>query len=277
MNARVLIIVALLLGSVSAYSVSRWIGIGGQSGTKVVLATTKIGPGSEIKYTQVKTYVWPSANIPEGAFPKVKQVVGRVTRQEILPGEAILESKLASADSKAGLEAAITTGKRAITVRVNEVIAVAGFAQPGSYIDVIVNVKESAGTVFSKTVLNRVKVLAVAQETAGDPNKPKVVDAVTLELTPKESEALDLARNVGSLSLVLRNQHDVDSEASEPTKYSDVFSMAPGQPQNSAPSHLEKTLPTKKTSDKQSTPSSRVVRAEKVEVIRGNNVSEVGL
>lgn len=273
MNARALIVLALILGSVSAYTVSRWIGIGGQSGAKAVLAISKIAPGAQIDSSQVKIYVWPNSNVPVGTFQKVKQVVGRVARQEILPGEAVLENKLASSGSTAGLEAAITTGKRAITVRVNEVIAVAGFAQPGSYIDVIVNVKEPSGLVFSKTVLNRVKVLAVAQEMASDPNKPRVVNAVTLELNPKESEALDLARNVGSLSLVLRNQHDVDSQSSEATKYSDVFSVKQDNSDNPHPPKQARVKPLIQRSDSSAL---RVNRSDKVELIRGNNVSEVG-
>ena len=87
-------------------------------------------------------------------------------------------------------------------------IGVAGFALPGSYVDVLVSARDARNEPFSKIVLGRVKVLAVAQETAADPAKPKVVNAVTLELTPAESERLDLARSVGSLSLALRNELD---------------------------------------------------------------------
>ncbi len=282
MNARNLIILSLVLGSISAYSVSRWIGVGGSTGSKVVLATSAIAPGTAITANKLKAFSWPSASVPPGSFSKVKEVQGRITRQEILKGEPILEYKLAGVESKGGLESTISTGKRAITVRVNEVIAVAGFAHPGSFIDVIVNVKDSATNLsFSKTVLNRVKVLAVAQEISADPNKPKVVNAVTLELTPKESEALDLSRNIGSLSLVLRNEYDTSSDATSGTKYDDVFGAASNKDKSvqyvavqSAPVQTAKVAEPKQkhpASTKKLTPVQR-----KVEVIRGNNISEVG-
>jgi pilus assembly protein CpaB len=111
------------------------------------------------------------------------------------------------------LSAVIAEGKRAMTVRVNDVVGVAGFALPGNYVDVMVNAQqEKSGTEegkqISKTVLERVLVLAVAQEAGRDDTKPKVVSAVTLELSLEDSEKLDLARSVGTLSLVLRNQVD---------------------------------------------------------------------
>jgi pilus assembly protein CpaB len=132
-------------------------------------------------------------------------------------GEPILESKLASEGAKAGLSALVAKGKRAVTVKVNEVVGVAGFALPGNYVDVMVNMEGEGArradrdASLSKIVLQRILVLAVAQETSTDVNKPKVVSAVTLELTPEEAEKLDLARSVGNLSLVLRNQ--IDQEA----------------------------------------------------------------
>jgi pilus assembly protein CpaB len=101
-----------------------------------------------------------------------------------------------------------------MTVRVNDVVGVAGFALPGTYVDVMVNTQDEGGQrndrdhSISKIVLERILVLAVAQEADRDSTKPKVVNAVTLELSPKDAELLDLARSVGTLSLVLRNQTD---------------------------------------------------------------------
>jgi pilus assembly protein CpaB len=101
-----------------------------------------------------------------------------------------------------------------MTVRVNDVIGVAGFALPGNYVDIMVNTEDDnvkaqgQNKNISKIVLEHMLVLAVAQEASRDETKPKVVNAVTLEVTPEEAEKLDLARSVGSLSLVLRNQMD---------------------------------------------------------------------
>jgi pilus assembly protein CpaB len=113
----------------------------------------------------------------------------------------VLESKLAPVGTKGGLSAVIGEGHRAITVRVNDVVGVAGFALPGNYVDVIVNTqqdqynKSDTQQSISKTVLEKILVLAVAQQVNRDDTAPKVVNAVTLEVTPDQAEKLDLARN----------------------------------------------------------------------------------
>jgi pilus assembly protein CpaB len=129
-------------------------------------------------------------------------------------GEPLTEARLAPVGAKGGLSAVVPEGRRAMTVRVNDVVGVAGFALPGTYVDVMVNT-QAEGTQrndrdrsISKIVLERILVLAVAQEADRDATKPKVVNAVTLEVTPRDAEVLDLARSVGTLSLVLRNPSD---------------------------------------------------------------------
>jgi pilus assembly protein CpaB len=150
--------------------------------------------------------------VPAGAFSDLAQLQDRVLRLGVLKGEAIVERKLAPQGSQGGLSAVIAEGKRAMTVRVNDVVGVAGFALPGTYVDVMVNTHREQGrgedAQISKTVLEQVLVLAVAQQASRDETQPKVVSAVTLELSPQDAEKLDLARSVGTLSLVLRNQVD---------------------------------------------------------------------
>jgi pilus assembly protein CpaB len=137
-----------------------------------------------------------------------------VVKTSLLRGEPVLESKLAPLGATGGLSAVIKEGNRAMTVRVNDVVGVAGFALPGNYVDIVVNTEdesvkaENVNKSISKIVLEHILVLAVAQEQNRDETKPRVVNAVTLEVTPEQSEKLDLARSVGSLSLVLRNQID---------------------------------------------------------------------
>jgi len=146
-------------------------------------------------------------------------VQDRVLKVGLLRGDAVLDRKLAPAGTQGGLSAVIAEGKRAMTVRVNDVVGVAGFALPGNYVDVMVNAQQEKGrgnegpNQISMTVLEQVLVLAVAQEASRDDTKPKVVSAVTLELAPEDAEKLDLARSVGTLSLVLRNQLDKKSVA----------------------------------------------------------------
>jgi pilus assembly protein CpaB len=175
--------------------------------------------GSKINPQMLTTADWPSGSVPPGAFIDIKELQDRVVKVSVLRGDAVLERKLAPAGTQGGLSAVIAEGKRAMTVRVNDVVGVAGFALPGNYVDVMVNAQQDKAKgkgkspgeenrQISKTVLEHVLVLAVAQESGRDDTKPKVVSAVTLELSLEDSEKLDLARSVGTLSLVLRNQTD---------------------------------------------------------------------
>jgi pilus assembly protein CpaB len=209
-----LLILALLTGLAAAVYASGWVARQGSiSSNKVVVAVVDIELGSRINSQMLATVDWPTGSMPDGAFHDLKEVQDRVARVSVLRGEAILEGKLAPVGTQGGLSAVIADGKRAMTVRVNDVVGVAGFALPGNYVDVMVNAQQDKakgeeGKQISKTVLEHVLVLAVAQEAGRDDTKPKVVSAVTLELSIEDSEKLDLARSVGTLSLVLRNQVD---------------------------------------------------------------------
>lgn len=216
-NARAvwMLMVSILLGLVVTAMAVVWVGQKGSiTANKVVVAAMDIELGSKLNPQMLITVDWPSGSTPQGAFSDLKELQGRVVKSSVQRGEAVLSNKLAPAGTQGGLSAVIAEGKRAMTVRVNDVVGVAGFALPGNYVDVMVNTqqdrdrKTDENRQISKTVLEHVLVLAVAQEASRDETKPKVVNAVTLELTPEDAEILDLARNVGTLSLVLRNQVD---------------------------------------------------------------------
>lgn len=209
-RAIVLLLLAVVLGLGAAVYAARLVSQKGNiAANKVVVAAVDIPLGSRIEPNMISTIDWPSSSVPQGAFKEVKALEARVLRTSVTRGEAILDGKLAPVGTKGGLSAVITEGKRAMTVRVNDVVGVAGFALPGNYVDILVNTeRDKDRRSISKTVLENVLVLAVAQEASRDDTKPRVVNAVTLELLPEESEKLDLARSVGSLSLVLRNQVD---------------------------------------------------------------------
>jgi len=213
-NSRAILIigVALVLALGAVVLAAKWMGEQGPAGTRVVVAATEIGQGARILPASLQLTDWPAGSMPPGAITDIKLLEGRIARGDIARGEPVLESKLAPAGTLGGLSAVVASGKRAMTVRVNDVVGVAGFALPGNYVDILVNLAptnsdlaQNAGSI-SKIVLERILVLAVAQESAVDDTKPRVVNAVTLELTPNEVEKLDLARSIGSLSLVLRNQ-----------------------------------------------------------------------
>lgn len=219
-NIRAVWVLALsvVLGLVVTVMAVNWVSQkGAVSSNKVVVAMTDIELGSRLTPQMLATVDWPTGSMPPGAFSDIKELQDRVVKTSIQRGEAILSGKLAPVGTQGGLSAVITDGKRAMTVRVNDVVGVAGFALPGNYVDVMVNAQrdkdgvranEEKQQIISKTVLEHVLVLAVAQEAGRDDTKPKVVNAVTLELTLEDAEKLDLARNIGTLSLVLRNQVD---------------------------------------------------------------------
>ncbi|MNQ06683.1 hypothetical protein D3C85_194440 [compost metagenome] len=209
-----LIFLALLFGLAAAVYATGWISRqSGIASNKVVVAAVDIDLGSRVNAQMLSTVDWPSGSVPNGSFSDIKALNDRVVKVGVLRGEALMEGKLAPVGTQGGLSAVIASGKRAMTVRVNDVVGVAGFALPGNYVDVMVNAQQDKGRgedalQISKTVLEKVLVLAVAQEANRDDTKPKVVSAVTLELSLEDSEKLDLARSVGTLSLVLRNQMD---------------------------------------------------------------------
>ncbi|MGU7782969.1 Flp pilus assembly protein CpaB [Burkholderia sp. PU8-34] len=215
-RAITMLIIAMVAGLAAVAFASRWLVRTSSSAvTQVAVATTDLNLGEPLGPNQMRTVSWPTASVPPGAFSDTKELEGRVVRTSLTRGEPVLESKLAPLGTKGGLSAVIGAGNRAITVRVNDVIGVAGFALPGNYVDVIVNTQEPGKTdnqqSISKIVLEHILVLAVAQQVSRDDTAPKVVNAVTLEVSPDQAEKLDLARSVGTLSLVLRNQVDKET------------------------------------------------------------------
>ena len=217
MRSLIMLIVALLAGLVAVVLAAKWIQQQNQgTGNKIAVATMDIQLGTRLSPQVIQMVEWPASSVPAGAFADEKALADRVVKMTVSRGEPILENKLAPVGSRGGLSSVVEEGKRAITVRVNDVVGVAGFALPGNYVDIMVNTQEEGSKnndkdrAISKIVLEHILVLAVAQEAGRDETKPKVVNAVTLEVTPEQAEKLDLARSVGTLSLVLRNQTDLD-------------------------------------------------------------------
>lgn len=230
LKALALLFLAVLIGLAAAVYAANMASKQTVASNKVVVAAVDIDLGGRITPQMLTTMDWPAGSVPAGAFSDLKALEERVVKVGVMKGEAVTERKLAPPGSKGGLSAVIAEGKRAMTVRVNDVVGVAGFALPGNYVDVMVNAQQDKGPggrdenrQISKTVLEHVLVLAVAQEANRDDTKPRVVSAVTLELSPEDSEKLDLARSVGTLSLVLRNQIDKETVATQGITKSQLF------------------------------------------------------
>jgi pilus assembly protein CpaB len=265
-----LFVLAVLASLAAAVYAANWVAQRGSlDADKVVVAATDIPLGGKILPNMLNTVDWPRGSIPDGAFHDMQQLQDRVVKVGVLRGEAVLEGKLAPVGTKGGLAAVIAPGKRAMTVRVNDVVGVAGFALPGNYVDVVVNAQqEQAGKMedsrqISKTVLENVLVLAVAQEADRDETKPKVVSAVTLELSPGDAEKLDLARSVGNLSLVLRNQIDKDPTSTVGITKHQLF----GTPEPT-PAPIKVAAPAKPAMQR-ARPAPQTSTATCVEVIQG--------
>ncbi len=216
-RAIVMMAIAILFGLAAVVLASRWLlRQPAASADRIVVAASDVNLGQRLTPDMLKLAEWPVDSLPKGAYSDPLKVTGRVLKSSILRGEPVSDAKLAPAGTLGGLSALITEGKRAITVRVNDVIGVAGFALPGNFVDIIVSTQKDPASgdrsgheqSISKIVLERILVLAVAQEVSRDETKPRVVNAVTLEVTPAQAENLDLARSVGTLSLALRNQVD---------------------------------------------------------------------
>lgn len=273
-KAVLILLMALVAGLAAAVFATGWASQASKVAVRpVVVAATDIHLGSKLNPQMLQVVDWPAASVPAGAFDDMKQLQDRVVRSGIARGEALLDKRLMPPGAQGGLSAVIAEGKRAMTVRVNDVVGVAGFALPGNYVDVMVNAQQDRAQgdrpiAVSMTVLEHVLVLAVAQEAGRDETKPKVVNAVTLELSPEDAEKLDLARSVGTLSLVLRNQLDQQRVATRGITKETLFKMLATGPAP-APAPEAKPAPVRVAARPRSdTPAASPARSDCVEVIR---------
>jgi pilus assembly protein CpaB len=288
-NTRAVVMVAasIVMGLVVSAFAVHWVSSrAAVASSKIVVAAMDIQLGSKLTPEMLSVIDWPSGSVPTGAFDDPKNVSDRVVKSSIQRGEAILNARLAPVGTQGGLSAVISEGKRAMTVRVNDVVGVAGFALPGNYVDVMVNAQQDKVSTspnqaqqdehISKTVLRHVLVLAVAQEAGRDDTKPKVVNAVTLELSLADAEKLDLARNIGSLSLVLRNQIDKGEHPTTGVRKADLF--GPSEPVRLTPVALKPSIRPVPRRAPEPRPIP-MVSESKIEVIRGMQKSsaEFGL
>ena len=200
-----MLVLSLVLALTAVSLAARWLQ------RRDPMALIDLPAGTRLQQDMLTTVPWPRAAV-QSLPPRVEgDWQGRVLASALHRGEPLLASRLAAPGETGGLSAVLAPGKRAVTVKVNEIVGVAGFALPGNQVDVMVHAPDADTQPVSKIVLERIAVLAVAQDVAVGENKPRVVNAVTLEVTPEQAERLDLARSVGTLSLVLRSQADTEA------------------------------------------------------------------
>jgi pilus assembly protein CpaB len=208
----------------------------GEDMVPIVVATGELSLGTLLTEEQLQVVDWPERVKLEGSFSDLKDLVGRGLIIPVLTNEPLLESKLAPEGAGAGLASTIPEGMRAVSVKVNDVIGVAGFVGAGTHVDVILtgspNTRNETDT--SKVILENVQVLAAGQNIEQHVNgEPQNVQVVTLLVTPEEAQRLSLASQDGRIQLALRNPLDLEQVDPKPTKRAALYrggSSAPPTP-----------------------------------------------
>jgi pilus assembly protein CpaB len=196
---------------------------------QAVVAARPVPVGTLLTKDHVKLVPWPARNPVPGSFTEIEKVVNRGAIVEVAENEPLTESKLAPLGSGGGLPPTITEGMRAISVKTNEVVGVAGFVMPGTRVDVLVTVRGGGAQSepVSRAVVSNVQVLTAGsrfdQEKAREDGKPMPATVVTLLVSPEDAERISLAANEGQITLTLRNPLDVAPTATSGVKMANLL------------------------------------------------------
>jgi pilus assembly protein CpaB len=195
---------------------------------RYVAAAMSIAPGEILKANEVDYVDWPASQPLEGAFTKTEDVIGRPVLYPLEKGQMILSHLLAAPGAGFGLTTRIPAGMRAIALKSDEVVGVAGFLFPGSRVDVLVTYHSNQNPEpITATVLQDSQVVAVGHQIQPDPNgKPASVDVITIIAKPDDAEKVVLASTQGTIHFVLRNATD-RAEASDPPVNLSQFAGGP--------------------------------------------------
>jgi pilus assembly protein CpaB len=178
----------------------------------VVIAARDINEGEMIDRIALTVAQWPVSTVPVGAYGRVDSVAGRVARVPVFNGEPIVPGRLAPEGTEPGLAVKITPGKRAVSIRVNDVSAISGLIQPNARVDLVLLTTLSDSRRTGKIFMQNMRVLAMNTVTAKtEDGRPIPATTSTLEVTPEELELLTIAQATGSLQLALRGYGDPDS------------------------------------------------------------------
>jgi pilus assembly protein CpaB len=234
MNLRVVIALTLAIGLGGLAVLLAWQGLRPvePAPRRVVLAAQALRPGTTLLAEQLQIVDWTPASgaLPQDTYAQADALVGRVLKEGIAKGAPLRGSALRP-EGGAGLSDLLSPGMRAVTLRVDQVMGVAGFALPGSRVDVLLTGQAdafklygkppptgndpqlTARLAYSKVVLEGVRVLALSQQTSSADGKPLTADSATLEVSPAQAVTLNLARQLGTLALVLRRNEDEPAQA----------------------------------------------------------------
>jgi pilus assembly protein CpaB len=220
MRSRIFVVLAiailagggLALGTYNMVNNNRPVSAAPMETQSVVVAASNLQLGAELKAEDLQIMAFPAGKAPEGTFSQTSELIGRGVIVPIVKNEPVLKAKLASKEAGSGLPPVIPEGMRAVSVRVDEVVGVAGYVLPGNRVDVLAtaNPTDQRADTTTKVILSNVQVLTAGTRMEQDQEntKPVAVTVVTLLVFPEQSERLALASTEGKIQLALRNPLD---------------------------------------------------------------------
>lgn len=205
----------------------------------VAVAARALPNGARLSAEDVKMVAWPTTSPIAGAIVKAEDAVGRGLMESVLENEPLTGAKLAAPGAGAGLTARIDTGMRAISVKVDDVVGVAGFAVPGAHVDVVVSITQREQSV-ARVVVSNVEVLAAGTrseqtQAAATTTRQSPDSVVTLLVTPADAERISLASSVGRITLTLRHPLDTTVSDTKGTQVAALLGTPAGPPPAPAP------------------------------------------
>lgn len=207
---------------------------------RIVVAAEPLGFGQEITRASLREIPWPAENVIEGSFTSIDELVDGKTKRMALAAlqsnEPVLARKITGPNQRANLAAVIQAGHKAITLRVDDIVGVAGFLQPGDRVDVLLARKSNKVDPVSDVVLQNLKVLGIDQTVDERGAKPTVARSVTLEVTPEDAQRLVVAQSVGALTLVLRPIGEADLLVNRTVSTADLLQTPRGATESAGPS-----------------------------------------
>lgn len=219
-----LVLVALGVAGTTAFLARGWLSTGQVAsgpeapayrppvGLEILVAKGNLPTGTLIQKEHLRWQAWPDDSVADSyvrrADGKLEAFLGAVVRQGVSAGEPITDTRVVKPGEQGFMAAVLPPGMRAITVAVSATSGIAGFVFPGDRVDLILSHKirmsRDEVRLASETVLSNVRVLAIDQKTDDQSNAPALAKTATLEVTPKQAEKINVARQLGGLSLSLR-------------------------------------------------------------------------
>lgn len=267
-------VIALALGGLLSSAVYRSLQArttsSNQNAVEVVVAANDLQVGAKVQDRDIKVVKLPADDLPGGVFHNKTKVVGRGVILPLAKGEFILPNKLAAENAGAGLPALIPPGMRAVSVRVNEVVSVAGFVVPGTRVDVLLTGNPAGGgDTRTTTVLSNVEVLASGQRLErSSSGETSTAPVITLLVSPEDAQKLTLASQQGRVQLALRNPLDTNQEKIAVVNEKDLYPGTVSTAQPKTPVHVKR--PT-------AAPKPAPQPAGTIEIIKGPKREEVKL